>query len=144
MKKILYSLLIFASATLFAQKNPNVKFAVSGDAVGTVSMFDSKKEFIQSVNTFKASVNLPQNLKKFGYLSENGLAEIKFKKNFGPLDTMLVSQLNEQYGLPKDNSIFIEGYEFSPATKIYSDMLVKSEVKDYNGKKTLFVTTTQN
>lgn len=144
MKKILYSLFIFASALLFAQKNPNVKFAVSGDAVGTVAMFDAKKEFIQSVNVFKTSANLPQNLKKFGYLSENGLAEVKFKKNFGPLDTMKISQLNEQYGLPKDNTVFIEGYEFSPEAKIYSDMLVKQEVKDYNGKKTLFVTTTQN
>jgi hypothetical protein len=142
MKKILYSLLIFASATIFAQKNPNVKFAICNDAVGTVAMFDANKKFVQSVNVFKAKANLPQNLKKFDYLADNGLAEVKFKKDFGTLDFMTLGNFNTQNGLPKDGSVFIEGYEFkNPDTKIFSDMIADYKVETVDGKKALVITT---
>jgi len=142
MRKILYSLLIFASATLFAQKNPTVKFAICNDAVGTVAMFDAKKEFVQSVNVFKAKTNLPQNLKKYDYLAENGLAEVKFKKDFGTLDYMTLGNYNAQNGLPKDASVFIEGYEFKdPETKIFADMIADTKVQTVDGKKSLVITT---
>lgn len=142
MKKFLYSLLIFASATLFAQKNPNVKFAICNDAVGTVAMFDAKKEFVQSVNVFKAKANLPQNLKKFDYLADNGLAEVKFKKDFGTLDFMTLGSYNTQNGLPQDASVFIEGYEFkNPDTKIFADMIADTKVETVDGKKALVITT---
>lgn len=142
MKKILYSLLVFASATLFAQKNPNVKFAICNDAVGTVAMFDANKEFVQSVNVFKAKANLPQNLKKFDYLADNGLAEVKFKKNFGTLDFMSLANFNLQNGLPKDAPVFIEGYEFKNTdTNIFADMIADSKVETVDGKKALVITT---
>jgi hypothetical protein len=142
MKKILYSLLIFASATLFAQKNPTVKFAICNDAVGTVAMFDAKKEFVQSVNVFKAKANLPQNLKKFDYLADNGLAEVKFKKDFGTLDFMTLGDYNTQNGLSQDASVFIEGYEFkNPDTKIFADMIADTKVETVDGKKALVITT---
>lgn len=142
MKKILYSLLVFASATIFAQKNPNVKFAICNDAVGTVAMFDAKKEFVQSVNVFKAKANLPQNLKKFDYLADNGLAEVKFKKNFGTLDFMSLANFNTQNGLPKDAPVFIEGYEFKNTdTNIFADMIADTKVETVDGKKALVITT---
>lgn len=142
MKKILYSLLVFASATIFAQKNPNVKFAICNDAVGTVAMFDAKKEFVQSVNVFKAKANLPQNLKKFDYLADNGLAEVKFKKNFGTLDFMSLANFNVQNGLPKDAPVFIEGYEFKNTdTNIFADMIADLKVETVDGKKALVITT---
>ncbi|KUJ52323.1 hypothetical protein [Chryseobacterium sp. JAH] len=142
MKKILYSLLIFASATLFAQKNPNVKFAICNDAVGTVAMFDARKEFVQSVNVFKAKANLPQNLKKFDYLADNGLAEVKFKKDFGTLDFMTLGEFNIQNGLPQNASVFIEGYEFkNPETKIFADMITDTKVETVDGKKALVIKT---
>ncbi|MCW3168299.1 hypothetical protein OMO38_07145 [Chryseobacterium sp. 09-1422] len=142
MKKILYSLLVFASATIFAQKNPNVKFAICNDAVGTVAMFDAKKEFVQSVNVFKAKTNLPQNLKKFDYLADNGLAEVKFKKDFGTLDFMSLANFNVQNGLPKDAPVFIEGYEFKNTdTNIFADMIADSKVETVDGKKALVITT---
>lgn len=142
MKKILYSLLVFASATIFAQKNPNVKFAICNDAVGTVAMFDAKKEFVQSVNVFKAKANLPQNLKKFDYLADNGLAEVKFKKDFGTLDFMSLANFNVQNGLPKDAPVFIEGYEFKNTdTNIFADMIADSKVETVDGKKALVITT---
>ena len=142
MKKILYSLLVFASATILAQKNPNVKFAICNDAVGTVAMFDAKKEFVQSVNVFKAKANLPQNLKKFDYLADNGLAEVKFKKDFGTLDFMSLANFNVQNDLPKDAPVFIEGYEFKNTdTNIFADMIADSKVETVDGKKALVITT---
>lgn len=142
MKKVLYSLLIFASATLFAQKNPSVKFAICNDAVGTVAMFDARKEFVQSVNVFKAKANLPQNLKKFDYLAENGIAEVKFKKDFGTLDRMSLANFNSQNGLPKDNPVYIEGYEFkNTETEIFADMIADTKVNTIDGKKVLVITT---
>lgn len=142
MKKILYSLLIFASATLFAQKNPNVKFAICNDAVGTVAMFNANKQFVQSVNVFKSKANLPQNLKKFEYLAETGLAEVKFKKDFGTLDMMSLGNFNVQYGLPKETPVFIEGYEFKDTnTMIFADMITEGKVDMVDGKKVLVITT---
>ena len=142
MKKILYSLLIFASATLFAQKNPTVKFAICNDAVGTVAMFDTRKEAVQSVNVFKTKANLPQNLKKFDYLADNGLAEVKFKKDFGTLDNMALADFNTQNGLPKDTPVFIEGYEFKNTdVHIFADMIADYKVETVDGKKALVITT---
>lgn len=143
MKKILYSLLIFASATLFAQKNPSVKFAICNDAVGTVTLFDANKTFVQSMNVFKSKASIPQNLKKYDYIADNGLAEVKFKKDVGTLDIMPLSTLNDQYGLPKDTPVFIEGYEFKNAeTMIFAEIIAKTDVKQVDGKKVLYITTT--
>ncbi|MCA6065769.1 hypothetical protein JI747_001180 [Chryseobacterium sp. RG1] len=143
MKKILYSLLVFASATLFAQKNQNVKFAICNDAVGTVNLFNARKAMVQSTTPYKAAT-LPTTLKKYSYLAQNGLTEVKYKQNVGTLDWLPLSIFNTQYQLPENNPVIIEGYEFSDSsTKIYSEIIDKAEVKEYNGKKTLFITTIQ-
>ncbi len=142
MKKVFYSLLIFVSATLSAQKNPALKFAICNDAVGTVAMFDAKKEAVQSVNVFKTKTNLPHNLEKFGYLAENGLAEVKFKKDFGTLDRLSLATFNTQNGLPKDTPVYIEGYEFkNTETDIFADIIADYKVGTVNGKKALMITT---
>lgn len=134
---------MFASVTLFAQKNPNVKFAICNDAVGTVNLFNAKKEMVQSTTPYKATA-LPTNLKKYSYLAQNGLTEVKYKKDVGTLDWMTLSNFNTQYGLPESNPVIIEGYEFNdPTTKIYADIIDKIEVNDFNGKKTVFITTVQ-
>ncbi|MBK1895889.1 hypothetical protein [Chryseobacterium paridis] len=144
MKKILYSFLLVSSAFLFGQKNPATKFVVANDIVGTADMFNNKKDFVQSMHVYKTPANLPQNLKKFGYIAENGFAEIIIKKGYENLDRITVAQLNEQSNLPKETPIIIDGYEFNnPDTKIYADILAKSEVKDYNGKKSLFISTSK-
>lgn len=145
MKKILYSFLLFSSVCLFAQKNPAIKFAVANDIVGTVDMFNNKKDFIQSVHVYKTPATLPQNLKKFSYIAENGFVEVKIKKGYENLDRLTLAQLNIQNNLPKETPVIIEGYEFTnPETIIYADILAKTEIKDYKGKKSLFITTTQN
>jgi hypothetical protein len=87
---------------------------------------------------------LPANLKKYSYLAQNGLTEVKYKKDVGTLDWMTLSNFNTQYGLPESNPVIIEGYEFNdPTTKIYADIIDKIEVNDFNGKKTVFITTVQ-
>lgn len=144
MKKLLYSFLLLSSATLFAQKNPTTKFAVANDIVGTVDMFNSKKDIIQSMNVYKTPANLPQNLKKFSSIADNGIVELKIKNGFDGLDRITLAQLNEQQGIPKDTPVLIDGYEFTNTnTKVFGDILAKMEVKDSNGKKTLFITTKQ-
>ncbi|WP_292010834.1 hypothetical protein, partial [Chryseobacterium sp.] len=144
MKKIFYSFLLFASVSLFAQKNPTIKFAIANDIVGTTKMFDEKKDIIQSVNVYKSSANLPQALKKYSPVAENGIAEIKIKNGYENLDRISLADLNQQNNLPKETPVFIEGYEFTNTdTNVYGDILIKMEVKDYNGKKSLFITTTQ-
>ncbi|WBV56815.1 hypothetical protein PFY10_21785 [Chryseobacterium daecheongense] len=144
MKKIIYSFLLVSSVCLFGQKNPSAKFAVANDIVGTVDMFKDKSDFIQSMHVYKTPATLPQNLKKFSYLADNGITEFKIKKGYENLDRLTLAQLNVQNNLPKETPVIIEGYEFSnPETSIYADILAKTEVKDYNGKKSLFITTTQ-
>ncbi|ASK32617.1 hypothetical protein CEY12_22140 [Chryseobacterium sp. T16E-39] len=144
MKKILYSFLLLSSAFLFGQKNPAAKFAVANDIVGTVNMFKDKPDFIQSMHVYKTPATLPQNLKKFSYIAENGITEFKIKKGYENLDRITLAQLNTQNDLPKETPVIIEGYEFTNTdTPIYADILAKTEVKDYNGKKSLFITTTQ-
>jgi hypothetical protein len=143
MKKILYSFLLFSSVCLFGQKNPATKFAVANDIVGTVDMFNTKKDFVQSMNVYKTPANLPQNLKKYSYLAENGLIEVKIKKGYESLDRLTLADLNTQNNLPKETPVLIEGYEFTNTdTRVFGDILAKVEVKDYNGKKSLFITTT--
>jgi hypothetical protein len=142
MKKLLYSFLLLSSATLFAQKNTATRFAVANDIVGTVDMFNNKKDIVQSMNVYKTPANLPQNLKKYSNIADNGIVEFKLKKGYENLDRISLAQLNQQYGISKDSPVLIDGYEFTNAdTKIFGDILANTEVKDNNGKKTLFITT---
>ncbi|MCJ7935502.1 MAG: hypothetical protein MUW56_18235 [Chryseobacterium sp.] len=144
MKKILYSFLLLSSATLFAQKNTAIKFAVANDVIGTVDMFNARKSIVQSSKTYPSSASLPQNLKKYSSIFSNGITEYKIKNGYGGLDRISLASLNEQHGIPKDTPAFIEGYEFTDTnTVIYGDILTRSEVKDYNGKKSLFIYTTR-
>jgi|UPI000647CCD1 hypothetical protein len=141
MKKLLYSFLLLSSATLFAQKNTATKFAVANDIVGTVDMFNAYKSRIQSTQTYKAA-NLPQNLKKFGYIAENGLVEYKLKSGQGVLDRLPLSELNAQYGLAKNTPVFIDGYEFTNTdTLVFGDILGNMEVIDNKGSKAVSIIT---
>ncbi|KFF01918.1 hypothetical protein [Chryseobacterium luteum] len=142
MKKILYSFLILSSAVLSAQKNPSVKFAVANDIVGTMGMFNARKAVVQSSNVYKGPSALPQDLKKYSFIAEKGLTEFKIKNGYEGLDRVSLAQLNSQYGLPENTPVFIEGYEFSDSSmKIYGDIMGNVEVKDHNGRKTIFLST---
>ncbi|SMP34021.1 hypothetical protein [Chryseobacterium profundimaris] len=143
MKKLLYSFLLLSSATLFAQKNASTKFAVADDIVGTVDMFTANhKSSIQSTRTYKSAAELPQNLKKYGFIAENGLVEYKLKSNQGGIDRISLSEINAQYGLAKDTPVIIDGYEFKNSdTKVFGDILNNMHVVDNNGTKAVSITT---
>ncbi|SEM26030.1 hypothetical protein SAMN05421856_10252 [Chryseobacterium taichungense] len=143
MKKLFYSLLLLSSATLFAQKNVSAKFAVAGDTVGTVDLFtNSYKNTIEGTRSYKSAAELPQNLKKFSFIADNGLVEYKLKKNQGALDKTTLSDLNNRYGLANGTPVFIDGYEFKNTNlTVFEEMLSKVEVNDSHGLKAISVTT---
>ncbi|MFS4470488.1 hypothetical protein [Chryseobacterium sp. T20] len=145
MKKLLYSFLLLSSATLFAQqKNPAVKFAVADNAIGTVELFNTKKNVLQVSKVYSTSAGLPQSLKKYSSVFTKGVTEYKFKNGENILDRMALSNMNVQYNIPADHPVFIEGYEFADtSTMIYPEIKKRTETKDYNGKKTLFIYTTE-
>lgn len=145
MKKLLYIFLVFLSGVLTAQKNTDVKFVVFNNAVGTASMFDLYKTSIEKVNIFKTKAHLPSHLKKFDYLADNGLIEITFKKNAGFPDRLPLEVLNEQNNLPKNRTVFIEGYPFNDtATLVYNDMISNIELKENNGQQYIHISTIRN
>ncbi|MFC3157352.1 hypothetical protein SAMN05443633_108130 [Chryseobacterium arachidis] len=145
MKKALYIFLIFISGMLSAQKNQPTKLVVCNDAVGTVKLFDEYKNQTEKVNVFKTKASLPSNLKKFGFLADNGLTEIKLKKNASRPDMMSLEMLNEQYGLPKNTTVFIDGYQFDhPEINIYSEIIINGKIVDSDGRKSLHISTVDN
>ncbi|ASE60450.1 hypothetical protein EGY07_13415 [Chryseobacterium indologenes] len=136
MKKLLYSFLILSSATLFAQQ----KFAVADNAIGTVNLFNSKKSVLQVSKTYTAA-NLPADLKKYSSIFTKGVTEYKFKNGENVMDRMSLAEINTQYGVAKDTPVFMGEHEFSDtSTMVYPQIIDNGEVKDYNGKKTLFIT----
>jgi len=144
MKKLLYSFLLLSSVTLFAQKNASTKFAIADDIVGTVDMFTANhKNAIQSTQTYKSAAQLPQNLKKYSFIAENGLVEYKFKTGEeDTIDRIALSEINTQYGLAEDTPVLIDGYEFKNSNiKVYGDILNNMKVVDNNGVKTVSITT---
>lgn len=144
MKKIFYSFLLLSSVTLFAQKNTSVKFAVANDIVGTADLFaGSLKNSIESSRSYKSFAELPQNLKKYSFMADNGLVEYKLKKNqVAALDRTSLSALNVRYGLAKETPVFIDGYEFKNTSLIiFEELLNKVNVIDSNGSKALSVIT---
>lgn len=136
MKKLLYSFLILSSATVWSQQ----KLAFADNAIGTVNIFNAKKSVLQVSKTYTAA-NLPASLKKYSSIFTKGITEYKFKNGENVLDRMSLAEINTQYGLPKDAPVFIGEYEFNDTSiLIYPEIIDKGEVKDHNGKKTLFVT----
>ncbi|KAB1231108.1 MULTISPECIES: hypothetical protein [Chryseobacterium] len=145
MKKLLYSFLILSSATLFAQqKNPAVKFAVADNAIGTVELFNARKNVLQVSKVYNTPASLPQSLKKYSSVFTKGVTEYKFKNGENIFDRMPLSDINVQYNVAADTPVFIEGYEFTDtSTVIYPEIKKRAETKDHNGKKTLFIYTTE-
>ncbi|WP_276878119.1 hypothetical protein [Chryseobacterium joostei] len=140
MKKLLYSFLILSSATLFAQK----KLAVADNTIGTVDLFNAKKSLMQVSKVYNSAASLPAALKKYSSVFPNGVTEYKFKNGHNVLDIMTLAEINKQHGIAEDNLVFIDGHEFKDsATKIFPEIVAKSEKKDYNGKMTYYIYTTK-
>lgn len=138
MKKLIYTFLILSSPTLFAQK----KLAVAGDIIGTTELFDSEKKAMHLSKTYTSAANLPVNLQKFSTAFPQGITEYKFKNGGLGRDKLTFQQINRQYNIPENNTVFLDGHEFTDAkTQIFAEIVGKIEVKDYNGNKTLYIST---
>ncbi|CAA7194462.1 hypothetical protein [Chryseobacterium potabilaquae] len=142
MKRALYCLFLFTSAISFAQKNSGNQFAIANDIVGTVSLFNSKKQIIQSKNEYKTAASLPKDLKKYSYLADKGLVVYTIKNGQEGLDRLSIAQVNEINGLPKETPVYIDDYQFSdPDILVYAEILPKVAIKENNGKKYLDIKT---
>ncbi|MGL6125580.1 hypothetical protein BBI01_05925 [Chryseobacterium artocarpi] len=138
MKKLIYTFLILSSATLFSQK----KLAVVGDIIGTTELFDTQKKTMYFSKTYTSAASLPTHLRKFSSAFPNGVTEYKNKNYVSGMDKLTFEQINRQYNIPENNTVFLDGHEFTDTqTTIFAEIAAKIEVKDYNGKKTLYIST---
>lgn len=143
MKKLLYSFFIISSALVSAQKTAGTKLVVADGVIGTVEMFTvNHKNAVQNSRTYTPA-NLPGNLKKFSAIAGSGLTEYQLKNGSGTIDRLALYQLNEQFRLPKDTPVLINGTEVTDTSLlIYGDLLSSIKLADYKGKKSVFVDTT--
>lgn len=130
------------SVFAFAQKDLSTQFIISDNTIGTVDMFKEKASFIEKQDVYKAGTALPENLKKFSFLADNGLSSIKIKPSYKSLDVATVGDINKWHKLPAETSILLDGFEVKGKdTKIFSEILADFKVVDYNGQKTLSIKT---
>ena len=145
MKTAVCIFIICISAMLSAQKKANPKFAVCNDVIGTVKMFNHYKDQVEKTTIFKTKASLPAHLKKFEFLANGGLTEIQLKKNAGTPDIISLEMINEQYSLPKNTPVSIDGYSFDDSQiNIYSEIITDGKIMDSNGQKILYLTTAGN
>ncbi len=137
MKKLLYSFLILSSATLFAQQ----KLAIADNIIGTEALFNSKGTSMQVVKVYNSGTELPANLKKFSSVFTNGVTEYK-SLDGTKLSKIALSSLNKQQDLAANNPVFIDDNKFTDTSiMISTEILTKTKVKEYNGKRTLYIYT---
>lgn len=137
MKKLLYSFLILSSATLFAQQ----KLAIADNIIGTEALFNSKGTSMQVVKVYNSGTELPANLKKFSSVFTNGVTEYK-SLGGTKLNKVTLASLNKQNDLTANNPVFIDDNKFTDSsTMISTEIPATTQIKDYNGKRTLYIYT---
>lgn len=137
MKKLLYSFLILSSATLFAQQ----KLAIADNIIGTEALFNSKGTSMQVVKVYNSGTELPANLKKFSSVFTNGVTEYK-SLDGTKLSKITLSSLNKQQDLAANNPVFIDDNKFTDSSiMISTEIPATTQIKDYNGKRTLYIYT---
>ena len=130
------------SVFAFAQKDLSTQFIISDNTIGTVDMFKEKASFIERKDVYKAGTDLPENLKKFSFLADNGISSIKIKPSYKSLDVATVGDINKWHKLPVETPILLDGFEVKGKdTKIFSEILSDFKVVDFNGQKTLSIKT---
>jgi hypothetical protein len=143
MKKFLYTALIFASVTVFGQKAGQSQFVLIDGIISSEKMIknDVPKSEIQTMNVYKTKAALPENLKNWANVSDNGLTELKLKKNATVYDRISLGELNEQVKLAKDNPVFVAGRKIENTDlKIFGNVLDNMEVKTIDGMQVLSIT----
>ncbi|SHM83606.1 hypothetical protein [Polaribacter sp. KT 15] len=104
----LYFMNIYCQDTYL--KLPNVKntcpiIIIGKDIIGNKSAIESTKEFTAEISVLKDKPNRKKH--DFFNLTENGIIFAKLEKK---TDFKTQSELNEFFGIKKDNEIYVNGY----------------------------------
>ncbi|TXF79166.1 hypothetical protein [Chryseobacterium sp.] len=143
MKRFLYTALLFASVTVFGQKTGQSPFVLIDGIISSEKMIksDVPKGEIQTMNVYKTKSAIPENLKSWASVSDNGLTELKLKKNASVYDRISLGEVNEQFKLPKNNPVYVDGRKIENTDlKIYGNVLDNMEVKTIDGMQVLSIT----
>ena len=136
MKKLLFSILISASATVFAQNSS--KLVVADGMLAGSTFLKTNAKNIKSQKTYIAKAALPNDLKAFSGSSDNGLISIVLKDNY--YDKITLSALNVQNELSAESPVLFDGILVKNTDIIIlGDVINKTEVKIVDGKKILSI-----
>ncbi len=140
MKKLLFSLLISASFTAFAQQSSTVVI-VDGNLANS-NFVKANTKNIKSKKTYAANATLPESLKNFSDVSKKGLVSIDLKeRNY---DNISLADLNLQNKLDAKNPVQFDGVLVKDTEiNIVADVITKTEVKTIDGRKTLVLSSSK-
>ena len=135
MKKLLFSLLISASFTAFAQSSTIV---IADGILASSNFVKANSKNIRSQKTYIANATLPKNLSSFADVSKNGLLSVNLKDNY--YDRISLANLNIQNNLDAQTPVLFDGiYIKDTQINILGDVILNSEVKMIDGQKVLSI-----
>ncbi len=115
MKRVIFTLIFtFCLTNIYSQdtyvKLPTVKnncptIIIEKDIIGNESAIGTKKELIAEINVLKDKPNRKEH--KFFNLTENGIIFVSLKKETA---FRTQSELNEFFGIEKNNGVYVNGY----------------------------------
>jgi hypothetical protein len=137
MKKIFLSLLFCIGVFAYSQNTsqPNTIVLVNG-ALASSSFISANQKNIKSTRVFKNTLELPAQLKNLGLGDKKSVIAVDVKENY--YDKISLAELNEQFGLPKNNPVYFDGNLLNNTeVKILGDALQEMKVGETEGKKVL-------
>ena len=136
MKKLLFSILISASVTAFAQQSS--KLTVADGMLASSKFVKANSNNIKSQKTYAANAALPNSLKSFSESSKNGLVSIVLKED--RYDKISLAEMNLQNNLDAASPVLFDGILVkNTEIKILGDVINQTEVKIVDGKKILSI-----
>ena len=134
MKKILFSLLISASATLFAQQNTTL--VVADGMLASAYFLKTNAKNIKTQKTYAKNIALPQSLSNFSDTAKSSLISVNLKDNY--YDKISLADMNLQFNLEPTSPVLYDGFLFkNTEILILGDVLKKADLKMFEGKEIL-------
>ena len=135
MKKLLFSLLISASATAFAQHSTLV---VADGMLASSTFVKANAKNIKAQKTYAANAALPQTLSNFAEAGKKGLISVTLKENH--YDRISLAEMNLQNDLDAQNPVLFDGNLIkNTEIKILGNVMSQTEVQIVDGKKVLSI-----
>lgn len=133
MKKIIFSLLLCASYSVYSQ----TLVVADGILAGTQFLKSEAKNF-KAKKTYAANAVLPTNLNDFSEIKKSSLISINLKENY--YDRISLGELNLQHKLDAKNPVLFDGFLIKDTEiNILGDVIRKTEIKIVDGNKTLII-----